>query len=325
MASNQVPVNRDQLFASAQDLVDGLKAQEARLDIQQNTEKKMRSALEAALNANISLNVLSAANASLIAALNDAAGTARKFVQSAKFVLANSLGRRWSAAWLPAGFTGGSLNVPREIPEQLTLLEALQKYLEANPDKQVQALNVTADKQVQALTVTASQAGVVLEALKNAKAAVVAGNSAVGAAQKERIQKEKELRWRFTALIAELTLLLDDDDPTWYAFGLRRPSDPESPSAPSDVSVTAGLPGTIFVSWTAAKRAERYKVYKKEEGDAEFQTAATTPILEALITGLKGGSPIEIQVSALNIGGESLPSSPVQIVVPPENLGEVQA
>jgi hypothetical protein len=296
------------LYTAAEDLADGLKAQEARLGIKHTTEQEIRSALAAALSANEAFDVLSAAQASLSEAQKVAVDNARNFIVTAKGVLANTLGRRWSAAWSPAGFAGGSLRIPKDVAEQQALLERLEKYLRANPDKEVQIFNVTA-----------SRAGALLEALKDARAAVGAGDSAVGAASAKRKQTEQELRWRYSGLIAELGLLLEDEDPTWYAFGLSRPADREMPAIPKDVSVTAGLPGTIFVSWTAAPRAEQYKVYKKEEGDAEFQTAATMLDLEALITGLKGGSLVEIQVSAINIAGETLPSIPVQIVVPTEN------
>jgi hypothetical protein len=313
MASNQVPNKREQLFVAAQQLVDGLKAQEARLGIKQNTEEVIRSALAAALNANTAFKVLTATNASLNAALKDAVANATSFVQAAKFVLMKSLGKRWSAAWFLTGFPEGSLLVPKDEAGQQALLELLQKYLEANPDKQVEGLSVTA-----------SQTGAILEALKNAKAAVGASNSSLMTAKELRKQKEQELRWRFSGLVGELGLLLEDEDPTWYAFGLSRPSDPKTPAAPNDVSLTAGLPGTIFVSWEAAPRADRYKIYKKEEGDAEFRPAATTVDPELLITGLKGGSPIEIQVSAINVAGESLPSIPAQIVVPPESPATVQ-
>ena len=59
--------------------------------------------------------------------------------------------------------------------------------------------------------------------------------------------------------------------------------------------------------------------FNEKEGDGELQPAATTVEREALVTGLKGGSPVEIQVSAINIAGESLPSVPAQIVVPRES------
>jgi hypothetical protein len=308
MASNKLPRKREQLFTAAQGLADGLKAQEARLGIKQNTEQEIRTVLAAALSANTAFNTLSAANAVLIAAQNVAAGKARDFIFAAKGVLANSLGRQWSPAWLPTGFTGNSLRIPTHVAERQALLESLQKYFAENPDKEVETLNVTA-----------SQAGALLDALKNVRAAVAAGNSAVTAAGKQLKQKERELRWRYSALIGELQLLLDGDDPTWYAFGLKRPSDPETPAIPDNVSVTAGLPGTIVVSWAAAQRADRYRIYKKEDGDGEFQPAQTTVDQEALITGLKGGSPVEIRVSAINNAGESLPSIPAQIVVPAEN------
>jgi hypothetical protein len=313
MASNEIPKKREQLFAAAQDVADGLKAYETRLGIKQTTEEQIRMALAAAVSANTKFNLLTAAHVSSTAALKASARNARAFLLAAKGVLQNSLGRRWSSAWLPAGFTGSTLQVPTDVAEQQTLLESLRKYFETNPDREVAALKVTA-----------SEAGAHLEALKNARAAVVAGNSAVNAAKEERKQTEQELRLRFRALIVELGLVLNDDDPTWYAFGLSRPSDPKTPAIPKDVSVTAGLPGTIFVSWAAAPRADRYKIYKKEEGDADFQAAATTVVREALLTDLKGGRSVEIQVSAINIAGESLPSVPVEIVVPPESAPTVQ-
>jgi hypothetical protein len=313
MGSNQVPRKREQLYTAAEDLADGLKLQEARLGIKQNTEREVRAALEAAVNANTKFNTLSATNAALLAAQKVAADNARDFIQAAKGVLGSSLGRKWSPAWLPPGFTGNSLEVPAKLAERQALLESLQKYFEANPDKQVESIQVTA-----------SQAGAVLVALKNARASVGAGDSAVTAASQERKQKDQELRWKFSGLVAELAQLLDDEDPTWYAFGLTRPSDPETPAVPQDVSVTAGLAGTIFVNWTAARRADRYRVYKKEEGEAEFQSVAATVDPQALITGLTGGSPVEIQVSAINNAGESLPSIPAQIVVPAENRPAAQ-
>jgi hypothetical protein len=306
-------LKREQLYAAAQNLADGLKAHEARLGIKQNTEQQIRLVLSAAMDANTAFNVLTAANTSLIAVLKDASVSARKFIQAAKFVLAESLGKRWSTAWLPAGFTGGSLQIPAGVAEQQTLLESLQKYFEANPDKEVEGVNVTAPR-----------AGALLEALNDATAALAAGNSAVSAASEQRKQKDQELRWRFNALITELGLFLEDEDPTWYAFGLSRPSDPTVPAIPNKVSVTGGLPGTIFVTWAAARRADRYRVYMKEAGDAEFQPAATTIDRETLLTGLKGGSLVEIQVSAVNVAGESLPSDPTQIMVPPDNPATVQ-
>jgi hypothetical protein len=308
MASNQVPQKREQLFTAARNVAEGLKAQEARLGVKQNTQDTIRAALAAALNANTAFNTLSAANAALIAAQKVAVGNSRKFLLSAKAVLGSSLGRKWSPVWLSAGFTGNSLRIPDDTAKQEALLESLQEYLKKNPEKEVTALDVTA-----------LQAAAVLEALKDTRVAVGAGDSAVSAARQQRKLKERELRWRFSALISELALLLDDEDPTWYEFGLSRPSDPEIPAIPVEVSVTSGLPGTIFVSWAAAPRADRYKVYKKQEGEAEFLPAATTVERQWLITGLNGGSTVAIQVSAINDAGESLPSIPAQILVPVES------
>jgi hypothetical protein len=104
MASNQVPRKREQLYTAAEDLADGLKAQEARLSIKQNTEREVRAAFEAAVSANTQFNALSATYAALLEARKLAADDARKFIQIAKGVLAVFLGRRWSPSWLPVGF-----------------------------------------------------------------------------------------------------------------------------------------------------------------------------------------------------------------------------
>jgi hypothetical protein len=162
----------------------------------------MRSALAAALTANEAFNVLCAMQATLLEAQKVAVDSARNFLIAAKSALANTLGRQWSAAWLPAGFTGGKLRIPNNVAEQQALVEAIGKYLRGNPDKEVEVFDVAA-----------SQAAALFETLKNARAAVSAGNSALSAAKDLRKEKEQELRWRFSGLIAELGLLLYDEDP----------------------------------------------------------------------------------------------------------------
>ena len=89
--------------------------------------------------------------------------------------------------------------------------------------------------------------------------------------------------------------------------------------------LAAGVPGAVHAAWSPARRANRYRIYKKEAGDAEFQATATTTGLEATISGLKPGAAVEIQVAAANDAGESLPSDPAQIVVPPEHARSAQA
>ena len=128
-----------------------------------------------------------------------------------------------------------------------------------------------------------------------------------------------------SGLLRELEQLLGAEDSRWYAFGLSRPADPETPAVPDDLALAAGVPGAVHAAWSPARRANRYRIYKKEAGDAEFQATATTTGLEATISGLKPGAAVEIQVAAANDAGESLPSDPAQIVVPPEHASSAQA
>ena len=70
--------------------------------------------------------------------------------------------------------------------------------------------------------------------------------------------------------------------------------------------------------WSPARRATRYRVFKKEDGEADYQPAATTPDSQVTITGLKRGATVHIQVSAANDAGESKACPPGQIIVPAE-------
>src|SRR6266571_4016612 len=119
-----------------------------------------------------------------------------------------------------------------------------------------------------------------------------------------------------TGRFAELNQLLDEDDPLWYAFGLNRPSDPEAPGVPDNLVLTAGLPGAVHATWAPARRAGRYRVYKKEAGDEAFQPVLTTSESDATISALRAGGTVQIQVSAANDADESQPCAAVEIVVP---------
>ena len=306
MATNRLPNKLDQLITLAADMADGLKAQEANVGLKQNTEATMRADLDAARRTRNTYNTAVATSTRLTAAQTAADSNGKVFIGTAKAVLGNFLGNQWSPAWLPVGFLNNSLAVPSSIAERQVLLESIGNYLQANPDKQNGPL------------VTVARAGEVFTALKDVRAAVIGGNSAVTAAKTARDQAEQDLRTRMTGLINELGQLLEDDNPTWHAFGLNRPADPETPGIPDNLVLTAGLPGSIHVTWSAARRAARYRVYKKEDGETEYQPAATTFTPVATITGLKSGAAVQIQVSAANDAGESKACIPAQIVVPAE-------
>jgi hypothetical protein len=313
MAKNRLFDNRQQLFAQAADMAAGLHLKEAQAGIKQNTEAALRADLEAAKLAHNAYNKALAANVAFKTAETAADEDGKIFIGAAKRILTIVLGDRWSPAWLPAGFTN-SLAIPSSLAERQLLLESLDGYLQAHPEQQNAPLNVTS-----------AQAAELAKSLKAARSQVGSSAAALTAAREARDHAEQALRWRMSGLIAELEQLLDDNDPSWYAFGLNRPSDRKIPAVPADVVVTAGLPGSIHVQWASAARARRYKIYKKTDGDADYQPIATTSDPIAVVNGLKIGATIYIQVTAANKAGESLPSSPAEFVVPGETLSTAPA
>ena len=272
--------------------------------MKQNTEEAVRADLEATVRTDTVHRTAAANHAKLIAAHTAADSDAKSFIATAKAVLGHFFGRQWSAAWMPAGFHDRSLAIPSTAAGRHQLLERLHTYLEAHPDKQ------------DALNFTGARAGEVLTALKSARAAVPASKSSVRGAKIARDKAEEALRTRMLGLIWELRQLLDDDDPKWKSFGLNPPGAPTTPDVPTDLVLTPGTPGIVHAKWKLANRATRYRVYKKEEGDENFEPAVTTADLKITIEGLKSGGTAQIQVSAANNAGESKPCAPVEIVVP---------
>ncbi len=110
--------------------------------------------------------------------------------------------------------------------------------------------------------------------------------------------------------------MIADDDARWYAFGLNRPADPQTPGIPDGQLVTPGAAGVLYIDWADSRRAEHYRVWKKVVGvDTEFTAAASVSDSDATLTGLPSGATVEIQVTAVNDAGESVPSATVSAVV----------
>ena len=314
MATNQLPVNRDMLITFATVVANGLQAEEARIGVKQNTVAAIRADLSAAAEAGKTFNLLKDANVRLKRALAAVDERVKMFIVTAKDILVPLIGRPWSSLWQATGFPDQSVRVPRNMMARLVLVKNLGTYFQANPDKQGAHLNITHDQAIElalslhnAITECGTSEG-------NLEVARVAADST-----------ERALRWRLSALQSELRLLLEDNDPTWYRIGLNRPADPAIPAAPGDVVVTGGPPGSIDVQWVASRRAERYRIYKKEAPDGEFVPIATTAGSVAKIEGLEEGSTLLIQVRAANAAGESQPSAPAEIVVPTAPAAPAQA
>ena len=139
----------------------------------------------------------------------------------------------------------------------------------------------------------------------------------MGTAKKTRDTAVADLRNRLTGLVGELGQLLEDDDPLWYAFGLSRPSDPETPGVPDALVLVPGTPGSINADWADARRADRYRVFRQIVGtDPDFVHVETVNDSDATVNSFSSGMTVKVRVTAVNDAGESAPSAEAQIVVP---------
>jgi|SRR6516225_12477654 hypothetical protein len=125
------------------------------------------------------------------------------------------------------------------------------------------------------------------------------------------------LRARLRNLLGELRQLLAPDDPRLENFGFNIPADDSTPVAPRNLLVTDGLRGHLLAKWDRTPNAERYRVRKQVVGvDDDFVIARTTSETEADLNTFVTGQRVLLEVTALNSAGESLPSEPVEHLIP---------
>jgi hypothetical protein len=244
------------------------------------------------------ISAVVAANASHRAALEEA----REFSREAIDLLRHVLGRRWNSDWSAAGLTAGSLAVPTN-PEPLLI--PLRSYFGAHPAHGNAALGITAATVQQQLDTIATTR-------QNATAKLAARI----AAKTQRDESVKQLRSRLIGLRTELDQLLDPDDERWYQFGFARPSDGRKPALVGGLTLHAGLPGVVQVSWLRSALATNYRVsWLRPAPGAEPVIAGLFTDLAVTLTGLPSGESITVSVSARNATGETAPMQKT-IVVP---------
>ena len=125
------------------------------------------------------------------------------------------------------------------------------------------------------------------------------------------------LRARLRRLLAELRQVLAADDPRWVSFGFNIPADNTRPDVPTNLVVTDGRQGHMIVSWTKAPRAVKYRIRRQIIGvDDEFVLVKSTSETDADLNTFVTGQRVLLEVSATNTAGESLPSEPVEHVIP---------
>lgn len=308
MSSNRLPNPLDDLFTLAEDMADGCHNHEAAVGLKQNKETDVRTDLAAAVTAQEAFQAALSAKTDLSAAVTVADSNAKAFISSARRVLANNLGESWSQTWTATGFPDQSTAVPTTQAKRQALLLALKNYFTANPAYEVNTLK---------LVITAAQAGVLFNALSDARTAAADGNTDAASKKAARDDAEQNLRDRMSGLIAELGQLLDDTDPLWLAFGLNEPGAVNLPDSADGLALVAGPLGTVLAHWNNAARATRYRVFKQVDGvNAIPVNVATMSEPETTLAGLPSGKTVKIFIIAANDAGQAAPSEAMTIVVP---------
>lgn len=306
MASNALPTTRDALFALADNMCDGLHQLETPLNIKQTTEVVLRAALAAARSSEAGYGTAQVnrktANSALIAA--DLA--ARTFIANSRKRLSKYFGDSYNTEWGAAGWPNNSTAIPSTQDERFNLVDSIKLHLTANP------AHASVD-----MDVTVAIADATYTALSDARAALDQKVTAVGVAKVARDTAEVNLRKRMNGLIAELAIVLADDDPRWHTFGLNAPADPATPEPPTFTTLVPGVAGTLLVDWDDALRADHYRVWIFIVGvDTDWRAVQSPGDSDATLSGLTSGQTVKVRVTSSNAAGESQPGPEAQAVVP---------
>ena len=327
MAQNEIPKSYDPLVQLLEDAADGARDIGVATGVKQNDEAALRAVLVALVGVPAGPANVPPAVPGLKALWNNAKGdktaktgafrsqksTARVLATSCVNILKPRLGNQWNNNWQAAGFINGSIAIP-ENP--LTLLQQLRAYFENNPTHEVASMGLTAD---------ACEA--MADLVSAASTASNGSNTAAGTAKQNLEAGIKAARSRLTGLRGELSQLLGDDDPRWYAFGFERPGDPETPEVPEHLTLVPGAPGSgsVAADWDDARRAEKYRAIVTDGvTNAEIASQLVNDS-DATFTGLPLNTPLNVTITAINdAGGESQPCPPVSITLEPGTPAKAQ-
>ncbi len=237
------------------------------------------------------------------AALQEAVAEARAFAMLARDNLKPTFGSVYTESWDITGYVG-SLSTPYSVEELLMLMLALKNFFTANPTLEVASRNVTA-----------AQAQAVYDALSAASGAVNNQEATLIGLKTDQDAKVDAVAKALRDLINELGTLIGSMDPRWKAFGFNLPGAEETPDTVTGVIATLIGPTAIALKWDAAARAQYYRVFKKVVGvDEEFIAVGSPADLDFTLEGLPTNATVEIQISAVNDGGESQRTASVTVV-----------
>lgn len=227
------------------------------------------------------------------------------FIALARELARPTLGSRFSQNWAAFGFAG-SLKVPRSVDGLVSLLGTMAVHLTSHPQFGSEDLNIDA-----------AQAEVLRDNLTAAVAVVNVKKSEVRQKFEERAVKTGAARLSLRTVLSACRLKFDPFDGRWLEFGFNRPGVKSVPPVPTGLTATLAGANALMVKWSAAARAESYRIWLKVVGvHPELMSYALTPHLEFLLSSLPANSQVEIALSAMNDGGESVKSPVLTMVTP---------
>jgi hypothetical protein len=226
---------------------------------------------------------------------------ARTFMFLVREILKPIFGADYSELWNALGLFG-SLEIPQNVDELILLLEAVVAYLTANPAAGA------------ARNLTAVEAQAVLDALKDARKAVIDQEDAMTNLLVIRDEKFAAVRKGLRGVFHELEDILDPLDPRWKAFGFNPPGADETPDVVTGVTAVLIGPNAVAMKWGASARAAYYRVWQRVVGvDAEPVAVGSPADIDFTLENLPAAATVEIYLSAVNTGGESALSEKVTI------------
>ena len=224
-------------------------------------------------------------------------------------LLKSYYGKRYSVAWKATGITNNSLAIPTD-PGQM--LEEMGNYFDKHLEHEAPSQKP--------LPVTAAACRAAAAAIFAAAEASKQSNVDAGTAQAAFEAAKKAARERLSALREELSHLIPDDSPLWYAFGFDRPIDAEDPTMVLHLAVTLGAVGShsLFPHWDNSRYA--YVGYRVTVTNANGGAVITEVLVldtHAQLLDLPANTTVSITVTARgNDDKESAPCQPVTLAVP---------
>ena len=236
-------------------------------------------------------------------ALVDEINRTQKFIRATRDVYKMIWGNEYSPLFTALGFQG-DLIVPDSLEDLIGMLIAIKAHLTSNPTQEVGTL------------ITAAHAQTLIDALTAAQQAVVAQDVVIGTMMDIRDEKFEALKKRISNVYQELRMQLAPLDQRWGNFGFNMPGADATPEMPTGLLATLIGPTAVALKWEAAERAAYYRVYKKVTGvDEQFVAVGSPADLDFTIEGLPAGATVEIQITAVNTGGESSRTEAVTVIM----------